>query len=232
MSQIKQGFSVESFCYITQDLKLIKRDELNLKKPKEGMIVYIAPVVSGSGGRRGAMFAVAAFAIVGVATQGFGLLAAPGGVGLPGPVGGATMAGEGGGVLGGPVGGGGGGGIGNFFGGIGNAFAGMPSFVQSIIGNLALSFITSLFTSRPKGKTVEVAKDSGTRTENNIFGSLQNTTEPGTPVALNYGLMRIGGQFLSGYILSQQHAQNDAPSIAQIFNSNESPLAAEARAEE
>ena len=73
---------------------------------------------------------------------------------------------------------------------------------------------------------------SGTRTENNIFGSLQNTTEPGTAIALNYGLMRVGGQFLSGYILSQQHAQNDAPSIAQIFNSNESPLAAEARAEE
>ena len=44
--------------------------------------------------------------------------------------------------------------------------------------------------------------------------------------------MRVGGQFLSGYILSQQHAQNDAPSIAQMFNSNESPLAAEARAEE
>ena len=101
--------------------------------------------------------------------------------------------------------------------------------IQSIIG---FSLITSLFTSRPKGRSVEVAKDSGTRNENNIFGSLQNTTEPGTPIALNYGLMRVGGQFLSGYILSQQHAQNDAPSIAQIFNSNESPLAAEARAEE
>lgn len=233
MSQIKQGFSVESFCYVTQDLKLIKRDELNLKKPKEGMIVYLAPVVSGSGGRRGAMFAVAAFAVVGIATNGFGLLAAStGGGALPGAVGGATMAGEGGGVLAGTLSGGGTGGIGNFFGGISNAFAGMPSFVRSIIGNLALSLITSLFTSRPKGRSVEVAKDSGTRNENNIFGSLQNTTEPGTPIALNYGLMRVGGQFLSGYILSQQHAQNDAPSIAQMFNSNESPLAAEARAEE
>ena len=233
MSQIKQGFSVESFCYVTQDLTLIKRDEINLKKPKEGMIVYIAPVVSGSGGRRGAMFAIAAFAVVGVATGGFSMLGAPGaaGVGMPGTVGGATIAGEGGGVLAGTL-GGGGGGIGNFFGGVANAFAGMPSFVRSIIGNLALSLITSLFTSRPKGRSVEVAKDSGTRTENNIFGSLQNTTEPGTPIALNYGLMRVGGQFLSGYILSQQHAQNDAPSIAQIFNSNESPLAAEARAEE
>ena len=40
--------------------------------------------------------------------------------------------------------------------------------------------------------------------------------------------MRVGGQFLSGYILSQQHAQNDAPTIAQIFNANQSPLSAEA----
>ena len=229
MSQIKQGFSVESFCYITQDLKLIKRDELNLKKPKEGMIVYIAPVVSGSGGRRGAMFAVAAIAVVGIATGGFSFLAAPGAAG------GAGAGAAGGGLLelgtsgfqAGMFGGGG-----SFFGSIGSAIAGMPSFVHSIIGNLALSFITSLFTSRPKGKSIEVAKDSGTRSENNIFGSLQNTTEPGTPIALNYGFMRVGGQFLSGYILSQQHAQNDAPSIAQIFNSNESPLAAEARAEE
>jgi|LULV01.1.fsa_nt_gb hypothetical protein len=227
MSQIKQGFSVESFCYVTQDLTLIKRDEINLKKPKEGMIVYIAPVVSGSGGRRGAMFAVAAFAVVGVATGGFSMLGAPGAAGGAG-TGGLLELGTAGfqeGMFAS-------GGIGNFFGGVANAFAGMPSFVQSIIGNLALSLITSLFTSRPKGRSVEVAKDSGTRNENNIFGSLQNTTEPGTPIALNYGLMRVGGQFLSGYILSQQHAQNDAPSIAQMFNSNESPLAAEARAEE
>ena len=233
MSQIKQGFSVESFCYVTQDLKLIKRDELNLKKPKEGMIIYIAPVVSGSGGRRGAMFAIAAFAVVGVATGGFGFIGAPGGgvaaefsLLAGGPAGAVPGAAASGAATGGLA------GVGNFFGGIGNAFAGMPSFVQSIIGNLALSLITSLFTSRPKGRSVEVAKDSGTRNENNIFGSLQNTTEPGTPIALNYGLMRVGGQFLSGYILSQQHAQNDAPSIAQMFNSNESPLVAEARAEE
>ena len=51
------------------------------------------------------------------------------------------------------------GGGGSFFGSIGSAIAGMPSFVHSIIGNLALSFITSLFTSRPKGKTVERARE-------------------------------------------------------------------------
>jgi len=115
---------------------------------------------------------------------------------------------------------------------LGNLGARLPSMLLSIAGNMALSVIQSLFVSRPKGKDVEVSKDSGSRAENNIFGSLQNTTQSGTPIALNYGNMRVGGQFLSGYILSQQHAQNDAPSLASIFNSNESPLAAEARAEE
>ena len=98
----------------------------------------------------------------------------------------------------------------------------------SIAGNLALSFIQSLFVSRPKGRDVEVTKDAGSRQENNMFGSLQNTTQSGTPIALNYGNMRVGGQFLSGYILSQQHAQNDAPTVASIFNANQSPLSAEA----
>ena len=220
ISQIKQGFSIESFCYVTQDLRVIKRDELNLKKPKEGMTIHLTPVVCGSGGKRGAM--IAAVAIIGIATLGVGVAGAPAAT----PLLELGTTGFQAGTFGG----------GSFLSSIGtsisSAIAGMPNFLTSIIGNLALSFITSLFTSRPKGKSVEVAKDSGTRTENNIFGSLQNTTEPGTPIALNYGLMRVGGQFLSGYILSQQHAQNDAPSIAQIFNSNESPLAAEARAEE
>ena len=69
---------------------------------------------------------------------------------------------------------------------------------------------------------------SGTRTENNMFGSLKNTTTAGTPILLNYGLFRVGGQFLSGYVLSQQHAQDSAPSVQSIFNANQTPLAAEA----
>ena len=64
--------------------------------------------------------------------------------------------------------------------------------------------------------------------KNNMFGSLSNTSKPDSPVALNYGNMRVAGQFLSGYILSQQHAQNDAPTVASIFNANQSPLSAEA----
>ena len=121
---------------------------------------------------------------------------------------------------------------GSVFAGIGGAFAGLPSFVQGMLGNLALSALGALFASKPPSQDVQVTKDSGTRTENNMFGSLKNTSTAGTPILLNYGLFRIGGQFLSGYILSQQHAQDSAPSVQSIFNANQTPLAAEAVAAE
>ena len=214
ISNIKQGISNESFTYVTQDLKTIARSEYAIKKVKEDSIIYIAPVITGGGGKKGALFAAVGLAVIG----GF---AAGGGFG-----GGFSFD-----ALGTKVGG--------FFGasdgaakGLFSALDGIPSFVKGIVGNLAISLVTSLFTSKPKGKSISVAKDSGTRTENNIFGSLQNTTEPGTAISLNYGLMRIGGQFLSGYIVSSQHAQNDTPSVASIFNANQTPLAAEAQGEE
>ena len=212
ISKIKQGESQESFTYVTEDFKVIKRDEYTLKKPKEGSVVYISPVVFGGGGRRGTLIAAVALAVVGGYAMGGGFT--PDGFTFAklGANFGATVPDTG-----------------TF---LGNLGARLPSMMLSIAGNLALSFIQSLFVSRPKGKDVEVSKDSGSRQENNMFGSLQNTTQSGTPIALNYGNMRVGGQFLSGYILSQQHAQNDSPSIASIFNANESPLSSEARAEE
>jgi predicted phage tail protein len=217
ISKIKQGISNESFTYVTEDFKVIKRDEYTLKKIKEDSVIYIAPVVTGGGGRRGQLIAAIGLAVVGSYAAGGGAL-----FGGPGFSFETLVANFGAGAATGGAGG-------SF---LGNLGARLPGMLLSIAGNLALSVIQSLFISRPKGKDIEVAKDSGSRAENNIFGSLQNTTQPGTSVALNYGNMRVGGQFLSGYILSQQHAQNDTPSIASIFNSNESPLSAEARAEE
>ena len=101
----------------------------------------------------------------------------------------------------------------------------MPGMVKGMLGNLALSAIGALFTSKPKQRQMEVTKDSGTRTENNMFGSLQNTTTSGTPVSLSYGVMRIAGQFLSGYVLSTEHGQDNSPSVESIFVADSTPLA-------
>ena len=213
MRQIKLGLSQESFAYLDKDLKVVEPQSFPMKKIENGDTIYIAPVVCGGGGKKGFLFAAVAVALV-VATG-------PAGMGYWG-VGGFDAAGmiSYGGQYG-PMGSifGGGAGVG------GGLFSGMPSFVKGMLGNLALSAIGALFTSKPKQQQMEVTKDSGTRSENNMFGSLTNSTTSGTPIGITYGEMRVAGQFLSGYILSTEHGQNDAPSIESIFVADATPLA-------
>lgn len=57
--------------------------------------------------------------------------------------------------------------------------------------NLALMGISMLFA--PKTPKAETSRD------NDSFGSLVNTTASGTPIALHYGLVRVGGQLVTGY---------------------------------
>ena len=205
---LQSGMGEEGFAYINGDLKLIERQDYPLKKIKEGEVIHLVPVVCGSGGKKGFIFAAVALVAIGFATGG---LSFAGTAGLPGNV--IAGAAESSAFYGGAVGGGGG------------FLAGVPSFVKGIMGNLALSAIGALFTSKPKGKPVQATKDSGTRTENNMFGSLTNTTQSGTPVSLNYGQMRIAGQFLSGYILSTVHDKGSPPTVESQFNTDSTPIA-------
>jgi len=213
MKQAESFETVEDICFLDKDGEIIDPQIFPFHKFKEDDILYIAPVIVGAGGRSGTLMLIAVIVVAAVATGGFGLLGAGAGGALPGAVGGATITGQGGGVLAGTLAGGG---------------LSLGSVVTNIAISMALSLIQSLFTSTPKARTREITKDSGTRSQNDAFGSLVNSTSASTPIALNYGQMRVGGQFLSGYILSQQHAQNDSPTIASIFNANQTPLAVEA----
>ena len=98
-------------------------------------------------------------------------------------------------------------------GGLFSSLAGMPSFAKNILGNLALSVVSSLFTKKPK----PMETDNSTR-ENGMFGSLTNTSESGTPIPLVYGHFRVAGQFLSGYIESEQHGKNDVVDVGEQFS--------------
>ena len=205
MKQAQVLATFEDFCFLDKKGNIIDPQLFPYHKFKEDDLIYIAPVIVGAGGKTGTIVMIAVLVAVAIAAPQL----------MPGliNIGGAALPGA---MTGGAV-----------------AFAGGVTFsVGAIISNiaisLALSMVMSLFTSTPKARTREITKDSGTRTQNDAFGSLQNNTQAGTPVALNYGLMRCSGQFLSGYILSQQHAKNDAPSLASIFNANQSPLSAEA----
>ena len=205
MKQAQVLATFEDFCFLDKKGNIIYPQLFPYHQFKEDDLIYIAPVIVGAGGKTGTIVMIAVLVAVAIAAPQL----------MPGliNIGGAALPGA---MTGGAV-----------------AFAGGVTFsVGAIISNiaisLALSMVMSLFTSTPKARTREITKDSGTRTQNDAFGSLQNNTQAGTPVALNYGLIRCSGQFLSGYILSQQHAQNDSPSIASIFNANQSPLSIEA----
>tara|TARA_B100000519_G_scaffold193402_1_gene195968 strand:- start:1951 stop:2706 length:756 start_codon:yes stop_codon:yes gene_type:complete len=204
MKQAQVLATFEDFCFLDKKGNIIDPQLFPYHKFKEDDLIYIAPVIVGAGGKTGTIVMIAVLVAVAIAAPQL----------LPGVVniGGTALPAA---MTGGAI----------FSGGI--TFS-IGAIISNIAISLALSMVMSLFTATPKAKTREITKDSGTRSQNDAFGSLQNNTQAGTPVALNYGLMRCSGQFLSGYILSQQHAKNDAPSIASIFNANQSPLSAEA----
>jgi len=89
------------------------------------------------------------------------------------------------------------------------------SFARSIIGNLAMSLLSSVFTKKPKASE---QVDSSTR-GSDMFGSLQNTTQSGTPIALVYGQSRVAGQFISGYLNTVSHGKETVVRVGDQFSS-------------
>lgn len=93
-------------------------------------------------------------------------------------------------------------------GGIGGGIAGlagsMGGFLQNLVVNIGLALLSSLFATKPS--------EENTR-QNDMFGSLTNSTSSGTPVALNYGMVRVAGQMISGYVLSLGHSKTQTTNI-------------------
>lgn len=82
------------------------------------------------------------------------------------------------------------------------------SVVTTIGINLALMGITMLLA--PKAPKSETSRD------NDAFGSLVNSTASGTPVPLNYGLVRVAGQLLSGYTKTVEAAAGEDITLSSI----------------
>jgi predicted phage tail protein len=195
--KIKGGETDETFSYLDKNLKVITQESMALKKLKDDSVVHVVPCITGGGGKRG-FLVFAAFVAIGIATGGFGFATA--GSTLP-----SAMTGVGGttGVS-----------AGGFFASAKASFMALPSFAKSIIGNLALSLLGSLFTKKPKPQE---QVDSSTR-GSDMFGSLQNTTQSGTPIPLVYGQMRVAGQFISGYLNTTEHGQDTVVKVNEQFN--------------
>ena len=205
MRQVHDLQTDESFAFLDNDLNMITSDQYHVKHVKDGDTIYLAPVVVGGGGKRGGLLLLIG---LGIMTGGFGLFAGGGALTGAGVAGSAI---EGGAVLG--ASGGLSTGLGSAAGGgLLSSLSKMPSFARSILGNLAMNIMTSLFTKKPK----KMETDTNTR-QNGMFGNLTNTLESGTPIALQYGLVRVAGQMLSGYIDSDEHGKNDIVKVEDKF---------------
>ena len=202
--QIESGDCQESYSLVDSNFKVIENDAFGLKKFREGDLVYVAPLVVGGGGKRGSLLLLAVFAAFALPAIMSAVTAAPT-IGAAGTAGGLGSASVGAGSIGG-------GGSG-FFAGLGKAFGAMPSFMRSIVGNLALGVVSSIFNKKPKASQ----QTESTTRENGMFGSLTNTSTSGTPVPLHYGQVRVAGQFLSGYINSEEHGKNDNVKVGDQF---------------
>jgi len=196
MNTIEVSGNPENIAFYDINKDPVTRDHMLLNKiTSKHKELYLVPMVYGAGGNTGTFLAIAAIVAVGVMTGGFGLSAAPAlasvGPGLMALAPAATS--------------------GGFFAGIAG------KMLTSVAINLALGFVSRLFSKTPK-KQEATPKDSETRKDNNIFGSLANTTSTQTPVALIYGLTRASGQFVSGYLETIHHTKDEEVEVRDFIS--------------
>ena len=85
------------------------------------------------------------------------------------------------------------------------AIAALGPVMSNLVVNIGLALVSALFA--PKAQKAESTR------ENDAFGSLVNSTNSGTPVALHYGLVRVAGQLISGYISTVNHGKNEQVNV-------------------
>ena len=189
---IDNGDCQEGYAILDKNLKVVCDQDLFIKSAKKDDTFYIVPAIVGGGGKRGNMLLLAALAI-----------AAPGV--------GSMLSG------------------GSFLGGYGAAGASVASTIgmaapkvvpgmalsigQSIGINAGLALVTSLFTERPN----DIKQTDQNIRSNDMFGSLQNTIDSGVPIPLIYGMHRVTGQLISGYLDTVDHGKEDIITVGSRF---------------
>ena len=92
--QIQTGEANESFALVDSNLRIIGKEQMTLKKVKDGDIIYLTPVITGGGGKRGFLIGAAIVALSFAAPAlGFGPAPIPGG-GFAQTIGGDSLGGE------------------------------------------------------------------------------------------------------------------------------------------
>lgn len=189
---IDNGDCQEGYAILDKNLKVVCDQDLFIKSAKRDDTFYIVPAIVGGGGKRGNMLLLAALAIaapgVGSMISGGSFLGGYGAVGTSV----ATTLG-----MAAPA-----------------AGTGMAlSIGQSIGINAGLALVTSLFTERPN----DIKQTDQNIRSNDMFGSLQNTIDSGVPIPLIYGMHRVTGQLISGYLDTVDHGKEDIITVGSRF---------------
>ena len=196
MTQVHSGVSEEGISLLDSKLNQISDDMLEVKKFKEGDTIHLVPNISGGGGKhfRNALLFMALIVAAPYIMSYLGTLGAGGSAAaVSGTVAPVPMAAP-----------------------IVQAGSTGLSVMKTIGLNLAMAGLSALMTKSPAQRASKQT-DSTTR-DAGMFGGLTNSSTSGTPVALVYGMNRVGGQFLSGYISSISHGSSDTISVGAQFD--------------
>ena len=170
----------EEFIFIVNG-KMLETDCL-LLQPKETDEIILCPIIYGQGGNTGMI-------LLGVALIAASMFLPGSGVALVGLGHGGLVATTGATAL-----------------AAGGSLTLLGSTLLGIGFNVILSAIMQSMAPKPPEAQ---SSDSPARQDNNMFGALVNTTSTITPIGLSYGLVRLGGQFISGRVKSIQHGAEE-----------------------
>lgn len=193
---IELGECQEGYALMDKNFKLISDQDLFIKTAKKDDIFYLVPAIVGGGGGRGtkrllqfAAIATAAYFAAPYVAQFFSSGSAVAADPLL-TTGTAQMSTA----------------------TLGSSQIGAAATTLAV--NAGLAVVTALFTQRPEIRS----SDQSIRT-NDMFGSLQNTVDSGTPIPLIYGMHRVPGQLISGYLDTIDHGRSDNITVASRFTS-------------
>ena len=189
IKQSKNNLTTDFFI-LNENKKRVDLAEVQANKKLKDEVYYLVPSIVG-GGRGGVMIAVGV-AIIAVAVIASGGLAAGGLAGFQSAMGATAFS----------------------IGTVGVSFTQIAMFGASI----ALQGIMAMVQSAPKSNSNNrTFTDDGSRTENNLFTGLTSTISTGTPVGIRYGMTRIGGHLVSGYVKTFNHGKNDLVKVSEQF---------------
>ena len=204
---IEHGQCQEGYALLDKNLKPISDQDLFIKSVKSDDVFHIVPAIVGGGGKRTQkLLTYAAIATAAYFAAPYVMSAFAGG-------GSSAVAASG---YGGTVAGAEAGRMAAFSSTLSApaaaGSAGLGISAGTLAVNAGLALVTMLFTQRQDIKQT----DQNVRS-NDMFGGLQNTISSSTPIPLVYGLHRVPGQLISGYLDTVDHGRDDNITVQSRF---------------